>query len=66
MSYYSYSLLHSMVVIVHILQYVAAAAAAVVVVVVDDFVISLDWMMITKTKIDVVSILDQTRSATTF
>ena len=65
MSYYSYSLLHSMVVIVHILQYVAAAAF-VVVVVVDDFVISLDWMMITKTKIDVVSILDQTRSATTF
>ena len=61
MSYYSYSLLHSMVVIVHILQYVAADAA-----VVDDFVISLDWMMITKTKIDVVSILDQTRSATTF
>ena len=54
-----------MVVIVHILQYVAAAAF-VVVVVVDDFVISLDWMMITKTKIDVVSILDQTRSATTF
>ena len=65
MSYYSNSLLHSMVVIVHILQYVAAAAF-VVVVVVDDFVISLDWMMITKTKIDVVSILDQTRSATTF
>ena len=64
MSYYSYSLLHSMVVIVHILQYVAADAA--VVGVVDDFVISLDWMMITKTKIDVVSILDQTRSATTF